>query len=109
MHVKCKVNGNCLKMKSTPCIFQPDLNVSEDVGWSKILIQLNPHKTKTIKIPVFNKANKDVWLEKGTAIGNLEIVSAAIPIEMKNIQVDDETFKMYQKGNSHIQELQHQK
>ena len=38
-HVKYKVNGNCLEMKPTPSIFQPDLNVSEDIGLSVNLIQ----------------------------------------------------------------------
>ena len=47
--------------------------------------------------------NFTFWLEKRTAIGNLKIVSAAIPIEIKNIQVDDKIFKEYQKGISHIQ------
>ena len=55
-----------------------------------------------IKIPVFNRTNKDLCLEKKIAIENLEIVSVAIPIEMKIIQVNDETFK-YQSENSHIQ------
>ena len=52
-------------------------------------IQFNPYKS--IKIPVFNRKNKDVWLEKRTTKGNLEIVSAAIRIKTKNIQVNDKT------------------
>ena len=40
---------------------------------------------------------------KRTAKWNLEIVSAVIPIEIKNIQVDEKTFKEYQKEYSHNQ------
>ena len=83
--------------------FSIDLNVSADTGLRENLIQFNPSKSKSIKIPIFNRANKDVWLEKRTAIGNLKIISAAIPIEIKNIQVNGKTFKEYQKGNSNIQ------
>ena len=39
-------NGNCLEMKPTPCIFQHNLNVSEDIGLSENLIQFNPAKSK---------------------------------------------------------------
>ena len=68
-HVKHKVNGNCLEKKPTPCIFRTDLNDSEDIGLSENLIQFNPSKCKSIKISAFNRTNKDVWLEKRTAIG----------------------------------------
>ena len=57
-------------MKPIPCIFQTDLNVSADIGLSENLIQFNPSKSKSIKIQVFNRTNKDVWLEKITVIGN---------------------------------------
>ena len=40
---------------------------------------------------------------KRTSIWNLEIVLAVIPIEIKNIQVDEKTFKEYQKEYSHNQ------
>ena len=96
-----KENGNCLKMKPTPCIFQVNLNVSEDIGLSENLIHFNSSKSKLINIPVFSRTN--IWLEKRTAIGNVEIVLVAIPIKIKNIQVDDETLSTDQKGNSHIQ------
>ena len=46
MHVKCKVNDHCLEVKPTPCIFQFDLNVSEDIGLSENIIQSNPFKIK---------------------------------------------------------------
>ena len=50
-------------MKPTPCIFQTDLNVSADIGLSENLIKRKPSKSKSIKIPVCNRTNKDVWLE----------------------------------------------
>ena len=103
MHVRCKANVNCLEMKPTPCIFQTNLNLSESVGWSENLIQLNSSKSKSIKALVFHRTNKDVWVEKRTTIGNLEIVSAVIPIEFRNIEVNDKTFKENQKENFHIQ------
>ena len=74
----------------TPCIFQPDLNAYEDIGFSENLIQFKPSNSKSIKVQIFIRTNKKVWLEKRTAIGNLEIFSAALLIEIKNIQVDDE-------------------
>ena len=79
-------------MKPIPCIFQPDLDFSE----------FNPSKSKSIKISVFNITNKDVWLEMGTVIGSLEIVSTDVTTEIQNMQVDAETFAEYQEGNSHI-------
>ena len=90
-------------MKPTPSMFQPDLNLYENIGLSEYLIQFNPSKIKSIKIPAFNRTNKDVLLEKRTAIGNSEIVLPTVSIEMKNIEVDEEIFKVYQKENSYIQ------
>ena len=49
---------------------EADLNVSDDIGLSENLIQLNPSKSKSRKIPVFNRINKSIWLEKRTAIEN---------------------------------------
>ena len=88
-----KENGNCLKMKPTPCIFQVNLNVSEDIGLSENLIHFNSSKSKLINIPVFSRTN--IWLEKRTAIGNVEIVLVAIPIKLK-------TFKLMMKPYQQI-------
>ena len=62
--MNCKVNDNCSEMKPTLCIFQLDLNLSKNIGLSENSIQLNLSKSKSIKILVFNRTNKDVWLEK---------------------------------------------
>ena len=66
-HVKCKANGNHLEMIKRSYIFQPD-------WFEQNLIQSNLRKSKWNKIAVFSRTNKDVWLEKRIAIGNLEIV-----------------------------------
>ena len=90
-------------MKPTPSIFQPDLNLYENIGLSENLIQFNLSKSKSIKIPAFNRTNKDVLLEKRTAIGNSETVLPTVPIEIKNIQVDEETFNgLYRKFKTKI-------
>ena len=39
---------------------EADLNVSDDIGLSENLIQLNPSKSKSRKIPVFNRINKSI-------------------------------------------------
>ena len=83
-------------------MFQPNLSVSDDIGLSENLTQFNPSKSKSTKIPVFKRKNKNVWLEKRSAIRNLKFVSAAIPIEIQNIEVNDQTFEEYQTANSHI-------
>ena len=94
-YIKCKVNCTVIEMKSIPCIFEPDVNLPETIVLSENLINFNPAKSKSIKIPVFNQTNRDIWLDKKTVLGNLEIVSAAFPIEIKNIRVDDKTFDKY--------------
>ena len=46
-------------MKPASCIFQHDLNLSENIGLSENLLKFNPFKSKSIKIPVFSRT-KDV-------------------------------------------------
>ena len=37
----------------------------------------------TIKIPVYNPANKDIKLQRKTIIGQLEFISVAVQVEIK--------------------------
>ena len=63
-HIKCKVNCSVNEMKSVPCIFEPDVNLPETIVLSENLINFNPAKSKSIKIPVFNQTNRDIWLDE---------------------------------------------
>ena len=99
-HVKCKVDCSVVEMKSIPCIFEPDVNLPETIVLSENLIKFNPAKSKSIKIPVYNPTNSDIWLHKKTVLGNLEIATATFPIEIQNIKVDEKTFEKFNKNTS---------
>ena len=47
------------------------------------LVRINPRRTKTIKIPIYNPTNKDIKLQRKTIIGQLELISVAAPLEIK--------------------------
>ena len=52
-YIKCKVNCSVIEMKSIPCIFELDVNLPETIVLSENLINFNPAKSKSIKIPLF--------------------------------------------------------
>ena len=49
------------------------------------LVQINPTKTKTVKILVYNPTNKNIYQK--TLNGQLEQFSAIIPLKIKPIEV----------------------
>ena len=51
------------------------------------LVRINPSKSKTIKIPIYNPTSKEIFIRNNSSIGSIERVAAAIPLEIKTIEV----------------------
>ena len=79
--VKCKYKSNVTGQKTIPAIFQPSLELT----LTKNLVTLNPSKSRSVKIPVFNPTAKDSFFLSSSLMGNLERVATAIPIHIKAI------------------------
>ena len=85
--VKCKFKNYVFENRSLPVIFQPNLDLSTDFVTTENLVRINPSKSKTIKIPIYNPTSKEIFIRSNSLIGSLERVAAAIPLEIKPIEI----------------------
>ena len=53
------------------------------------LVTINPQKTKTIKVPVYNATNKDIKLQRKTIIGQLELIFVVVPLKIKQSKLPE--------------------
>ena len=57
-------------------------------------MKINPSKSKTIKIPIFNPTSKDIFIRNNQPIGNLELIVTSKPLEIKPIEIPVEVSKI---------------
>ena len=63
-YLKCKLKRDGIRTKSLPIIFLPKLDLNTDLIMTENLVRINPKRTKTIKILIYNPNNKDKTTKK---------------------------------------------
>ena len=63
-YLKCKIKTDNIGTKSLPFLFLTKLDLNTDLIITENLVRINPKRTKTIKIPVYNPTNKDTKLQR---------------------------------------------
>ena len=58
-YLKYKLKIDNIATKSLPIIFLPKLDLNTDLIMTEKLARINPKRTKTIKILVYNPTNKE--------------------------------------------------
>ena len=74
--------GN-IRTKNLPVIFLPKLDLNTDLIKTANLTRINSKQTKAIKIPIYNPTNKDIKFQRQIITGQLELISVAVPLEIK--------------------------
>ena len=74
--------GN-IRTKNLPVIFLPKLDLNTDLIMTGNLARINSKQTKAIKIPIYNPTNKDIKFQRQIITGQLELISVAVPLEIK--------------------------
>ena len=78
-YLKCKLKTDNIGTKSLAIIFLPKLDLNTDLILTENLARINPKRTKTIKILVYNQPTK-TKLQRKTIIGYLGLIFVAAPL-----------------------------
>ena len=87
-YLKCKMKSDNIGTKSLHAIFLPKLDLDTDLIMTENLVRINAKRTITIKIPVCNRI-KDLKSRRKTRIGQLELISSAVPLEIKQSKLPE--------------------
>ena len=92
--IKYKFKTSVFDNRILPVIFQENFNLIADLVATENFVKINPSKSKTIKIPIFNPTSKDIFIRNNQPIANLELIATSKPLEIKPIEIPVEVSKI---------------
>lgn len=89
-HVKCKAKfGNIANTSSkTTVIFEPDFQSINELEFSETILPIKKGQFSYVKLPMKNNTSQDIKLFRNTIVGNLNGISAIIPLDSDNHLAD---------------------